>query len=399
MKLCLLSLIVLLSPVAMAQQPAADAGVIDVTLPAGATIAINGTDYGDERHFEMKPLDPKWLFPYEVVARFRGGETVERKVLLKGGWNVRLSLAPPDSSKPELVLQTTRPAGPLAFSPDGRYVLTGSLSHAAILWDVATGRQLRSFRGHTLWVHSVAFSPDGQLVLTGSGDHTAALWETSTGRRIRSFQGHTFSVYSVAFSPDGSEILTGSGDYSAVVWDTSTGQQLRSLSQNDDALSRERWAAIRAKDYARVLQLNSYPRHTNRVVSVEFRADGRQVLTGSEDKTAMLWDAQTAQRVRSFNSHTGNVNAARFSPDGSQIVTASDDKTAILWDAATGQQLRTLQGHTGKVQAVSFSPDGRRILTGSDDRTAILWDVLTGRELRACEGKSSITSVSFSPDG
>ena len=64
--------------VAKAQRPAADTGVIDVTLPPGAEIAINGTQYGARGHFELKPLETKWLYAYDVMARFRGGETAQR---------------------------------------------------------------------------------------------------------------------------------------------------------------------------------------------------------------------------------------------------------------------------------------------------------------------------------
>ncbi|RME76826.1 MAG: hypothetical protein D6776_00595, partial [Planctomycetota bacterium] len=74
------------------------------------------------------------------------------------------------------------------------------------------------FEGHELGVNSVAFSPDGKLALSGSKDNTLALWDIATGRRIRTFEGHELGVNSVAFSPDGKLALSGSWDTTALVW-------------------------------------------------------------------------------------------------------------------------------------------------------------------------------------
>ena len=73
----------------------------------------------------------------------------------------------------------------VAFSPDGKHILTGHDDNKARLWDAATGVLLREFTGHTSWVTSVAFSPDGRYVLTGSEDGTARLWDTDYRNTIR----------------------------------------------------------------------------------------------------------------------------------------------------------------------------------------------------------------------
>ena len=100
----------------------------------------------------------------------------------------------------------------VAFSPDGKTILTGSLDNTARLWDAATGRPLGQPIVHSSAVMSVAFSPDGKTILTGSYDKTARLWDAATGRPLGQPMVHSGRVTSVAFSPDGKTILTGSND-------------------------------------------------------------------------------------------------------------------------------------------------------------------------------------------
>jgi dipeptidyl aminopeptidase/acylaminoacyl peptidase len=108
----------------------------------------------------------------------------------------------------------------VAFSPDGKTILTGSNDTTARLWDLG-GNIIREFKGHGIWVHSAAFSPDGKTILTGSRDKTARLWDLG-GNVIRVFKGHNHYVNSVAFSPDGKSILTGSSDGTARLWEIMT---------------------------------------------------------------------------------------------------------------------------------------------------------------------------------
>ncbi|MCL4299715.1 MAG: protein kinase [Anaerolineae bacterium] len=143
----------------------------------------------------------------------------------------------------------------------------------------------------------------------------------------------------------------------------------------------------------------TYTGHTAGVKSVTLSPDGQYVLTGSLDKTARLWDVKTGQAVLTYTGHTEGINAVAFAPNGKTILTGSADKTARLWDAETGQEIRTFTGHTELINGVAFAPDGKTILTSSNDRTARLWDVETGLEIRAFTGHTeAVTGVAFSPD-
>jgi len=136
--------------------------------------------------------------------------------------------------------------------------------------------------------------------------------------------------------------------------------------------------------------------HTNRVTSVAFSPDGQQVLTGSWDGTAKLWDL-SGREIQSFSGHTSGVGSVAFSPDGQQVLTGSFDNTVKLWRVSGGAPL-TYQ-HTSHVNSVAFSPDGQQVLTGSGDGTVRLWNV-SGSLIKSFSAHASeLSSVAFSPDG
>jgi tetratricopeptide (TPR) repeat protein len=107
----------------------------------------------------------------------------------------------------------------VAFSPDGRAAVSGSLDKTLKLWDLATGKEIRTLRGHPDYVNSVAISFDGRTALSGSWDKTLKLWDLASGKEIRTLQGHTGPVTSVAISPDGRTVLSGSEDKTVRIWD------------------------------------------------------------------------------------------------------------------------------------------------------------------------------------
>jgi hypothetical protein len=126
----------------------------------------------------------------------------------------------------------------VSFSPDGKQVLSGSVGNAVELWDIASGRVIRTFSGHTSGNNSIAFSPDGKQILSGSDDNTIKLWNTASGKVIKTFKGHTSNVGSVAFNPNGKQIL--SGGENVRLWDIASSNeivQFISFSGNDTQLA------------------------------------------------------------------------------------------------------------------------------------------------------------------
>jgi WD40 repeat protein len=140
--------------------------------------------------------------------------------------------------------------------------------------------------------------------------------------------------------------------------------------------------------------------HDDSVTSVHFSPDGRTVLTGSNDKTARLWEVETGRELRVLRGHEDGVTSVAFSPDGRTVLTGSKDKTARLWDVATGKEVGVLGGHDTWVRSVAFSPDGHTLVIALWDETARLWDVSTRREIATLQSQQQgVWSVAFSPDG
>jgi WD40 repeat protein len=251
----------------------------------------------------------------------------------------------------------------MAFSPDGRFVLADSE-----LWDATSGTRLHHFESESTLKHlkaAAAFSPDGRFVLIG-----ASLWDATSGAELRRFKSG-FWLMSAAFSPDGRFVVIGGDEGTARLWDTTTGEELHRF---------ETPASANGAGCVQAAFFGEMPDPCTTVYAVAVSPDGRFVLTGSLDKTARLWDAATGAEVRRFE-HSSYVESVAFSRDGRLILTGGGDKTAHLWDASNGSELRRFEGHSADVNSVNFSPDERFVLTSSLDGTARLWDFTTGRLL------------------
>ena len=139
--------------------------------------------------------------------------------------------------------------------------------------------------------------------------------------------------------------------------------------------------------------------HASRIDAVAVSADGRFVLTGSQDGTARLWLAGTGKELRRLDVGSA-VTAVAFSPDSTLLLTGSADGVPRVWDQATGRVVRPLLGHEGAVTAATFSGDGAWILTGSADRTARAWRTDTGQMLRTYRGhEGPVWCVAIAPGG
>ena len=310
----------------------------------------------------------------------------------------------------------------LAIAPDNRTAVLAGQESTMAVWDIVTGRELRTLRGHNGLVTCVALSPDGQKALSGSNDKTLKNWDLTSGQELRTLLGHASRVNCVALSPDGLTAVSGGDDGTIMEWDLSTGKVVRSfLEQTGQVTSvvfspdgRNLFAATRSfdretkKDQVKLQQwdltngqiLRTFGSQAQVIEHVAISADGQLAVAGLSDQTMLLWDLHTGEELRKFAGHSALISNLVFSPDGRSVLSGSSDGALKLWDVSTGKEQCSYLGHTQRVWSLGISPDGRFALSGSTDGTLKLWELAERQERRILNGHAApVRTVAIASDG
>ena len=257
----------------------------------------------------------------------------------------------------------------VAFTDDGRWIVTAGADGTLRVWDAANGSVQRSIQLGASKVTALAVF--GQHALTGHEDGNVQLWSLARGDRFGQFRRNQASIWSVAFMGEPTRFLAAGHDWAVSVWDTRT-------------------------ENAPVIAIDA---HESAVQAAAYTPVG-YLASGGADRLVKLWDAVSGDAIRTYRGHRDFVSAVAFSPDGAMLASASRDGHVKVWSTASRRLYRTLTRGAGQVGALAFSPAGDLLAAACADGKVRVWNVKRGRLVRIFgDGPAGFRSVAFAPDG
>ena len=286
----------------------------------------------------------------------------------------------------------------VAVSPDSSFVATGSRDKSIKLWELQTGREVRSFLGHELSVTAVKFSPDGRMIISGSNDKTVRGWDVTTGKELFKINTGNYTTgldvaasgkfFAVAGYDDG-----GNPDL-VYVYDLKTHDEMSHFAANADrgrgkgtsvAISPDgNWIALGEDNrVARVFKAGGWDEahkyeYTEGwcggcATNVLFSADSKSIYMVSNDGPAKKYELAGNKLLKTYENKADDLTGFALSPDGKKLA-RSTEKGVTVWDEHSGKVLDTLAAEDGKFNQITFTRDSRYLIITSDNNTAFLWN-------------------------
>ena len=280
-----------------------------------------------------------------------------------------LTLWDVESGKDIKTLKASEGSGrSLAFSPEGVCFGLGCTAYPEYdtieLWN----EEKHASFTHGAQVDTTEMSPNGKLLATGGRDKTVKLWHVETQRCFQTLSGHIGRILSLAFSPDGTLLVSGGGDN----WEMKKNADGRTsyFSDGDSPVDRTArvWEVATGENIATL-------ETSGMVLGTAFSPDGKCLATGANNKTVTLWCTKTWQPMATLD--TVSFESFAFSPDGSRLVIGGTwpEQRIQVWDVETRELIVALSGHKSDVESLAFSPDGRLLASGGFDGIIYLWDM------------------------
>ena len=291
----------------------------------------------------------------------------------------------------------------VVFSPDGQYVATGSRDNSIKLWELKTGREIRTFLGHQSPVNTVVFDPSGQRLASGSSDNNIIIWEVATGTIKHTLIGHQNRVTSLQFNEESTKLLSGGWESQVLLWDVESGVKLGEFKGNPargvgvgvEVSFTKGDQIITGNDDGKIFVYNmddESPKDTLRNISpsscggcpsfIQLDQKGSGLLSASRRGPVTLWDWKTGKIVKEFSTEGEDYNSVGLA--GNSVFSANKD-TVKIWNLSGALKQRIVLKDTD-INAASISPNGQWIATATNDRITRIFDTQTGKVFKVLKG-------------
>lgn len=258
------------------------------------------------------------------------------------------------------------------------------------LWNVDSGKLLRAVKGHHRLIGAVAFSPDSALLVLGDSGGKIRLWDLLNHRHVSVIEGHTGPIWAIAFSPDGTMFATTGDDRTVRLWDTTSLQHLKTLTTragpiwhlafNHDgsvlaAGGLGHWLELWDMHLGATSDEPTVIETSEMIWSIEFDPGGKHLVAGQTNGTLVVWDLISGKPKATMQHGTVPIGASRFSADGKILITSSNQELLRFWDAETNECIRTVPVavERNRTKAVAIGEDGKLVATGGSGGLLSIW--------------------------
>ena len=357
-------------------------------------------------------------------------------MLVSGGDNVVRLWNLPDSL-PQSLVDNLSNAHVLAVSPDRNWLAVANPAGEVQVRNLLSGEIRKSWKAHESVINALAFAPIPKApevkqdanpeaktdevvfpplvrLATASADHSIRIWNAETGDLLTSLRGSPVSIDSLAFRGDGLRLVAGAVDGSVTEWTLGSECTNQLATQQQPAtvaavspdgkliatgdISNGRHAII-VRDIVTGATTATLLGHRGPLTSLAFSSDSTRLVSGSEDKSARVWDLRDAKfpELVCYSGHAGAVRAVAFSPDTTQVLSGADDNSLRLWALADGSEQVKFAGHTAPVVGVAMT-SANQLISASVDKTIRFWNAANGQVVRSISNTSAINTLTLSRD-